>query len=269
MIICNTKNGQLGNRLCETSHALAYALKRRETILFTELDFAKDLYACTPPKGIKVIVRNSLFWTLVRMTFGRVVDWIVDKMPPATGSRNRCPRLPGLTIDCGWFLLRDEEARNEYRKEICQFFRPKFLDDPNRVRCEDILSREKKNIAVHMRRRDYRTWRDGRHFFDDEVYCRIMKGLSDELDSNVRFVLFSDEKVCLENFKGLDCVCAHGTNVEDQWLMSRCDYIFGPTSTFSAWASYYGHVPRAIIRTTSSEIHLADFQFDIPFADME
>jgi len=257
MIICNARTGQMSNRLCVAAHALAFALSRKETIVFTELDFAQKLFECTPPEAIKVVVRKSRFWALERLTLGRLTDKINSFRPPATGLlRNRCLRLPGLTAVSGFVQLRDEESVQKYHEEVCAFFRPRFLRDSDSVVCR-CLSRDKKNIGVHIRRKDYRVWQGGRYFFGDEVYCKMMRQVARELDA--RFILFSDEALDMTHFTGLDCIRAQGSAVEDQWLMSRCDYLMGPPSTFSGWASYYGQVPRATITDPGLRLSLTDF----------
>jgi hypothetical protein len=36
---------------------------------------------------------------------------------------------------------------------------------------------------------------------------------------------------------------SRGSAVEDLYSLARCDYLLGPPSTFSLWASFYGNVP--------------------------
>ena len=48
----------------------------------------------------------------------------------------------------------------------------------------------------------------------------------------------------------------------DLYALSRCDYIIGPPSTFSQWASYYGHVPLRFLRWKGDEISMSEF---LPF----
>lgn len=257
MIICNAKTGQLSNKLCVASHALALAIERKETIVFTELDFAKEFYRCTPPPEIRVIIKKSWFWWLERQTIERIVHWIVGKMPPATGTRNRCLRLFGLTIVSGWTQLRVVESRRKYHDAICLFFHPRFLDERKGI-VESILSPTKPNVGIHIRRRDYRIWLGGKYFFGDEVYARIMRHLQSEVDAH--FIIFHDEPVEMMHYKGFDCVCSNGTPVEDHWLMSKCDYLIGPPSTFTGWAGFYGNVPVATIETPNQVIMLKDFK---------
>lgn len=47
--------------------------------------------------------------------------------------------------------------------------------------------------------------------------------------------------------------------IEDLYALSKCDYIFGPPSTFSMWASFYGEVPLKFFETTNEKFSLNDF----------
>jgi hypothetical protein len=42
--------------------------------------------------------------------------------------------------------------------------------------------------------------------------------------------------------------------VEDLYLLAKCDYIIGPPSTFSLWASFYGSKPLYMIRDLETNI---------------
>lgn len=49
-----------------------------------------------------------------------------------------------------------------------------------------------------------------------------------------------DSDIPLLNFRG-------GSPARDLYSLSKCDYIIGPPSTFSRWASLVGHVPIHLI----------------------
>lgn len=257
MIICNAKTGQMSNRMCEAAHVLALALARGESVTFTELDFAQKLFECTPPKGIKVRLHSSSFWAFERRTLGRIWDKLISYLPPPRPTFHRFFRLFGLSIISGWAQLRDREAISKFHDEVCAFFRPRFLNLLGGGGYSSMLDPAKKNVAVHMRRKDYREWHGGKFFYVDDVYRRLMQQMTSAVDAH--FILFSDELIEMEHFNGLDCVCAHGSAVEDQWLMSECDYIMGPPSTFTIWASYYGNVPRAVIESATMNLTLDNF----------
>lgn len=62
----------------------------------------------------------------------------------------------------------------------------------------------------------------------------------------VRFEIFSDEN-------------AVRSAEDDQTLMSQCDYIIGPPSTFSTWASFMGKVPLLHLYSAGQKVKLSEF----------
>ena len=63
----------------------------------------------------------------------------------------------------------------------------------------------------------------------------------------VCFNLVSDEPIDATAFRGLNTKVHRGTPIEDMYLLASCDYIIGPNSTFSHWASFWGAVPLHIL----------------------
>lgn len=57
------------------------------------------------------------------------------------------------------------------------------------------------------------------------------------------FVICSNEEIDLSSFNELNVFKGQGHFVADLHSLSLCDYIAGPPSTFSMWASFYGQKP--------------------------
>ena len=104
-------------------------------------------------------------------------------------------------------------------------------------------------IGVHIRRGDYRTYRNGKYFYDLETYKKQMQHLAALLeDKNPLFFICSDESVDLKSFGGLQVIeNKNGNATEDLYLLTTCDYLIAPPSTFSKWASFYGDVPLYVL----------------------
>lgn len=189
------------------------------------------------------VVGDSLFWRIEAATIGRVWNKCVRWMKEAHGSRNRCLRFPGLTIVHGWTELRDFEALKKHGDEIRRYFKSKLgVEAESRSLQRDVV------VGIHKRRGDYRSWRGGIYYYDDSVYSRIMNEIRDCLTGkDVHFEVFSDEN-------------AKRSAEEDQHLMSQCDYIIGPPSTFSTWASFMGKVPLLHIMDKDQKVRLCDFR---------
>jgi len=87
-----------------------------------------------------------------------------------------------------------------------------------------------------------------------------MKNMSDALSQrNIRFLCVSNEQVDKNNYQGLDVVTGPEDPVGDLFALASCDYIIGPPSTFSIFASYFGDVPLYVINEPSDLFQLDSF----------
>ena len=97
-------------------------------------------------------------------------------------------------------------------------------------------------IGVHIRRGDYKTHQGGKFYFCDEVYekyiSNMRKEIKEKLSKNAIFILFSDEVTGFN--ENSNFYHFNNTWYVDHFLMSNCDYLIGPPSTFTLWASYIG-----------------------------
>jgi Glycosyl transferase family 11 len=119
-----------------------------------------------------------------------------------------------------------------------------------------------KIIGVHIRRGDYLSFLDGIYFYEDLVYIDKMKQLAALLNYKCRFIIFSNDHHL--NISKFNCefekiLVSNNSAVEDHYLMSKCDYIIGPPSTFSMWASYIGETLLYHINTKSDVVTLDKF----------
>lgn len=79
---------------------------------------------------------------------------------------------------------------------------------------------------------------------------------------NVQFLIFTNDKIEEDAFigKGFQVHFMNGSAFEDLCTMSMCDYIFGPPSTYSAWAGYIGNKQVAWLRNKSHVYKLNEFE---------
>ncbi|WP_289108562.1 alpha-1,2-fucosyltransferase [uncultured Dubosiella sp.] len=159
----------------------------------------------------------------------------------------------------GWPFVNLRGLR-KYKKEIEQFF--SATQEMEKIMKEKLYEVKKGSIliGVHIRRGDYRNWRNGEYFFDDEIY----KWYIDQLvkcfpNKNLTVFIFSNEVVNKSFFldNNYDLIIPNGTAEEDFHLMTKMDYIIGPPSTFSGVASFLKNIPRYIIKERNKSIDLA------------
>ena len=116
-------------------------------------------------------------------------------------------------------------------------------------------------VGIHIRRGDYATFANGRYYYDNQQYAGFMRQLLPQWGSSTRvgFLLCSDEPLDLSAFAGLPVHRATGHFVEDLYALADCDYVLGPPSSFSLWASFYGQTPLCHVHTATQPIVLKDF----------
>lgn len=111
-------------------------------------------------------------------------------------------------------------------------------------------------VGVHIRHGDYRTYCDGIMYYSAEEYADAMRCIAEQLPGRkVSFLVCSDEKQDLGSFRGVSVHQSDNEPVVDMYALSCCDYIFGPNSTFSQWASFYGDAPLHVLDWRTAETY--------------
>ena len=153
----------------------------------------------------------------------------------------------------GWFV-RYYDLFLKYRDEICELFTlDAQITAPVKARMSEVENVQTSNLrlrlGVHIRRGDYKEWRDGQYYFDDETYARHVNRFAAMYpERNVHVYLSTnDGMVTEERFQQL-CPQVHihhlqGSAPEDLFMLSECDYLMGPPSTFSLVAQMYRDIP--------------------------
>ncbi len=99
-------------------------------------------------------------------------------------------------------------------------------------------------LGVHIRRGDYRTWMNGRYYYDDPVYIDYIRRFVASQSQPVHIYICGNDPslnraLYEQELPGVALSFATGTPGEDLCLLSRCQYIIGAPSTFSLVASMY------------------------------
>ncbi len=128
----------------------------------------------------------------------------------------------------------------------------------------DLRPKSQISLGVHIRRGDYATWQDGRYFFNDKVYASyINRFAAMHPDQTVDvFLSTNDAQVTAEHYQAL-CpkVQIHhlkGSAPEDLFMLSECDYLIGPPSTFSLVAAMYRDIPLYRMDSADADSMTAD-----------
>ena len=107
-------------------------------------------------------------------------------------------------------------------------------------------------LGVHIRRGDYDTFKGGVYYYDNSTYANNIKwfcSLHPEAKMIHVYISTNDPSVSVASFQELcgdSPISIHllgGNQAEDLCLLSKCDYLIGPPSTFSLVAAMYHDIP--------------------------
>lgn len=165
----------------------------------------------------------------------------------------------------GWFV-RYYDLFLKYRQEICDLFEiDKQYTEPVKKKMMEAEGNDNiLRLGVHIRRGDYAKWEYGKYYYSDEVYANhINRFATLHKDDNIHVYLSTnDPSVNAENYQKL-CpeVKIHlleGCAPEDLFMLSECNYLIGPPSTFSLVAAMYKDIPLYRMDTSDAELMTTD-----------
>ncbi|MCL1946407.1 MAG: alpha-1,2-fucosyltransferase [Chitinivibrionia bacterium] len=164
-----------------------------------------------------------------------------------------------FAVFTGGWTFRVPRLIEKHRDELIKRYslKPEFYEKNDFYKKIMKLKREDNIlIAIHIRRGDYKQWRGGKYYFEDEIYEKYMNDFSQKLSKkdarNQIFIIFSNDKVKFIN--GENLLVSKESWYIDHHIMSICDYIIGPLSTFTLWANYIGKNTLYSIRDDSGNI---------------
>ncbi len=178
----------------------------------------------------------------------------------------------------GWFC-RWYDLFLKYRSEICSLFAMnEAITTSVRKRmaaAERATTGGRVRLGVHIRRGDYKNFCDGQYYYDDATYAAYIAAFARMMsDKTVEvFLSTNDAAVSAETISALipePEVCVHllgGNAAEDLYMLSECDYLIGPPSTYSLVAAMYRDIPLCRMdQTNSGTMSSEDFKlFDYWF----
>ena len=169
-------------------------------------------------------------------------------------------QAPFVFLDGLYFL--DHSNFLKYSENIRTFFRP-IPQIRNKVSIH--LENAKKGadilVGLHIRQGDYENFADGLYYYRTEEYVDVMGWVTELFPgSSVKFLICSNSRQEAKHFKDFSFLFGPGHFVEDLYSLASCDYIIGPPSTFSQWASFYGQVPRYVINYKCEKFYGVPFK---------
>lgn len=270
MLILAAKPGQLANRLAILSHIIAFSLEYDTSAMLHILDEYCDFFE-GPKNGLKIkqkqifhlldktkhqrsrclglFAKISRFMRkshLISFPFVKNIHLKNDEELFIMNDEKHLPELTSkkLFFLSGW-LFRTQGLVEKHRDFITNYFKPlKIFRDSAENVVLPLKNDFKTVVGIHIRRGDYKNFLGGKYFYEIKEYKSAMNKIADIFGKEkTAFVICSNEEIDLDFFSGLNAFKGPGHFVADLHTLSLCDYIAGPPSTFSMWASFYGQKP--------------------------
>ena len=261
MIATFRRHGRLGNRLFTFANLVAFSETYKVPLLVASFsEYRKDFpffdenpHCLYPTAREAAPIASRPF--LLRLAGGLGLVPKVRFWQPGSvyfdDEDSQDPRielmkcLPFVVFE-GWDF-RSRRAIRELREKIIAPFRPRsvVLEEVER-RIALLRGHGDVIVGVHIRWGDYR---GTDRFFDLSEYTARMKEIRNLFSpSPVVFGISSPEEISQASLRENCFFLSNGSALEDLYTLARCDYIIGPPSTFSMWASYYGGKPLFILK---------------------
>ena len=286
MIIVANKSGQLANRLFLFGHLIAFVLEHGGTVLNpTFAEYAdyfpatrRDLLGRFPlakvPLPASPSARSKLFELVdalrLRLRYRRRLSRVLS-VPDVSADEvchldretfQRLTREKKLLLLVGW-NYRNYAAFDKHAETIRRTFQPA---PEIQAHVAALLAECRKEggvlVGVHLRRGDYKEHRGGRFYYEPSQYAEVMrKAAAVFAGQKVQFLLCSNEPIELSCFAGLSVHLGTGHIAEDLYAFAGCDYLLGPPSTYTMWASFMGQVPLYQVFDAEADVSLSDFRY--------
>jgi hypothetical protein len=283
MLVITSKTGQLGNRLFVFAHLIGFCLENQVSLTNLGFEEYAGLFESTSSDALcrfPAVRAGGSLWSVPRSLTRAMLRGIGilartrklnNKLIRYVSSDQTACSLDDLEVRdllcsarlvfvSGW-QFRSELSLHRHAAAIREYFTPL---PAHRARIENLMAQVRREmeivIGVHVRRGDYRTWQGGKYCYGDRDWCDLISRVAALFTGRrVGFLVCSNEPIDLPAFGTLP-VCA-GTNhlLEDMYAFARCDYLIGPPSTYTMWASYYGAVPLYGVEDIHQAVSLDSF----------
>jgi len=235
MVIVPSRIGQLGNQLFHTAHFAAAAIEHHYRFRFASFEFPLEHFPEINSNPLIQVRQTSV----AKNRWQRRAFKILNSLPASP--LHRClvsDELPHLDPADTLFRFSDP-----IHKEVDKFER------------KEIGGTDSQKIGFHIRRGDFREYEGGRYFLEDAAWLDLIEEIRNEISAagkQFTGILFSNEDIDGLLGSSNDLVAGPGGLYTDMEMMSRCDRLVAPPSTFSGWASFLGRVPALKVERNGS-----------------
>ena len=261
--------GQLCNNILQYAHVYAWCRENHRRCMSMRFAYKyKYFRICHLPW------HNFFVYSLAKL-FGKL------RIIPVYDYSNQINTQPDLSqIHSPWAIVEGWTIRYydlflKYKRDILNLF---AFDNTIISNTKDIIcphgyetNKDVVRIGLHVRRGDYKNFFGGRYYYDTQTYLDIIRRTIALFSGKELLVFICGNDVQVQkqiatelkqndSNKAVNIVCPNGSPTEDLYVLSQCDYLVGPLSTFTVVATMYEKAKLLWIEEPQQEIDLREFK---------
>ena len=277
MVVFVSRVGQLANRIIQASYFIVNAMEHGYKLKHIFFDdyypfFSESLdrnqlpirFWCKKPTILAKIFQKTIFYftrVLLKLNIRKLPffelfiyeNWEQDATIIDLNDKQYLQKVKSKIVFVSAWLVRDTANFGKHKKLLTDTWKP---NEHFRRTIDNYYEKYKQGhdvlIGVHIRGGDYKIFEGGKWYYTAEQYYLKMQELASLKrfeGKKIGFVICTNEKdISLQDQENFSVFNEARHSVEDLYLLAKCDYIIGPPSTFSMWASFYGNVPLHMIK---------------------
>lgn len=285
VLIVNNPIGNLGNRLYLHASVLSIAIECKAIYINSALGSWRANFSGTRPGTLAVYPALPL-----PHISGKIIDFVslnifkeAEKLVGNPNNQNKTWATIKLNF-VEYFNL-DSKIFHEFCAQKQVVFLNGFLfvaptalhlhQDKVRSYCAQIYDSKNSTIrpllnlrndceivfGVVVRHGDYREWQNGKYFYGIDCYVTWIHQIEKIFSSSrVGFFICSNNSLDLSSLSQVRYEFRSGNDLENRAVLSLCDYLISPPSTYAGWASFIGNVPVLWLSTDRERIDLSKFK---------
>ena len=263
--------GQMCNNILQYAHVYAWAKEHHRPCMSMRFAYKYPYFAIstTPHHNFAYYLAGKFMarWGIIpTVSYSGDIQPHPEKEAQILASRN-------VMVE-GW-SVRHYSLFLQHLADIRSLFSFKLAISQNIQKyMESTAPADTVRIGVHIRRGDYQTWCDGKFYFTDEEYIatirRALQGLG--FPHYIIYICSNAQPDQDRYRQALQPWQVHfptGNPGEDLCLLSECDYLIGPLSSFTLVATMYGKARLHWMHShkTTAPITFEPFEVRLPQLD--
>ncbi len=256
-----TGYGQMCNNMLQFGHFYAFARHNNLRVIAMRFCYKYPYFNINEKKGYNILTYIFAKYGY-KMGFIPKVDF--DSASEDQQEKTLLLKSSKFILADGWYFRYYDLFLN-YRTELRALFNFNSKTTKTVEAFLAVQAPQRTRIGIHLRRGDYKRWHDGKYYFSDEDYAAIVCNFirNEKLQEVDLYIVTNDkyfDKSAFEKHSGQEVKLLNGNPGEDLCLLSNCNYIIGPPSTFSLMAAFYNDQDLYWIFDKNKQVGIQDFK---------